>query len=377
MLSLSKRGGPCIKFTAQIASAKTIGGKLKRLIKSLKEVRWTGTLIVATIALVIAGSLGGFYISDTLQGKGTTLGQMLKVVGFCPAPSGDLDGTGIVGPQGEKGDKGDTGETGAPGKDATVTPAPAPNTTAGPAGTKGSTGASGAPGTEGESGATGAPGATGATGATGETGATGATGATGETGAAGICTALDTASLAGDLIPAVDNTYSLGTLAARWKSLQLGPGTLWIQDTETGQQAGITISDGTMLIDGVDGLRVGNIRFTSTGITSLQPDQDITIGSVGDQGWMSVAHGIKFSDGTTMTSAAGTVGPQGPRGLTGATGPQGPQGPPGTIENNGFVETKACMYTGRPNNVTEGSVLIGTCGELGLEGKDILLLVKQ
>jgi hypothetical protein len=163
----------------------------------------------------------------------------------------------------------------------------------------------------------------------------------------------------------------------RWKSLQLGPGTLYIQDTETGNQAGITISDGTLLLDGVDGLRIGNVRFTSTGITSLLPNQDITIGSLGDSGWMSVAHGIKFPDGTTMTTAGGQgpVGPQGPQGPRGLTGATGPQGPPGTVD--GYEDTKACMYTGRPNNTPTGTIMVGTCAELGQEGKDILILVKQ
>jgi hypothetical protein len=43
----------------------------------------------------------------------------------------------------------------------------------------------------------------------------------------------------------------------------------------------------------------------------------------------------------------------------------------------GYKETKACMYTGRPDVALAGTVLIGTCEELRLEGKDIELLVKQ
>jgi hypothetical protein len=349
---------------------------MKNIWTRIKNIKWTGTLIVAAVALLLSGMLGGFYISDTLQGRGTSLGSVLKIVGFCPTPSGAGSATPVAGPKGDKGDKGDTG---APGKDATATPAPAPVTSAGPAGTKGTPGASGAPGPSGS------PGTSGTNGTNGTKGTNGTNGTNGVDGVAGTCTALDTSALPGDIVPSLDNTYSLGTLQKRWKDLQLGPGTLYIQDTETGQQAGITISNGTLLLDGVDGLRIGNVRFTSTGITSLLAGQDITIGSLGDQGWMSVAHGIKFSDGTTMTSAAslvgpaGPTGPTGPRGLTGATGPagpQGPQGPPGSIEANGYVETKACMYTGRPNNIPAGTVMIGTCASLSVEGKDIQILVK-
>lgn len=269
---------------------------------------------------------------------------------------------------GPKGDTGATGPSGPPGPTVTVTATPAPmpsvKASTGPSGSAGVAGEPGTPGTAGPSGTPGAP------------GVDGSDGTAGADGIDGTCTPLDTASLAGDLIPAADNIYSLGTGLMRWKSLQLGPGTLYIQDTETGKQAGITISDGTLLLDGVDGLRIGNVRFTSTGITSLLAGQDITIGSVGDLGWMSVAHGIKFADGTTQTTAT-VAGPAGPRGLTGTSGPTGPPGPPGSIEANGYVETKACMYTGRPNNIATGTLMIGSCIELGQEGKDIQILIKQ
>ena len=112
----------------------------------------------------------------------------------------------------------------------------------------------------------------------------------------------------------------------------------------TGQQAGLTVTDGSLLIDGADSLRIGNVRLTATGLRSVLSGQDITIGAAGDTGWLAVATGIKFSDGSLLTSAsgitggtgpagptgpAGSPGATGPRGLTGATGQEGPQGPAG------------------------------------------------
>ncbi len=99
----------------------------------------------------------------------------------------------------------------------------------------------------------------------------------------------------GDLIPSADNVYTLGTSVFRWKSLQLGPGTLFIQDAGTGKQAGLSVEDGVLLIDGADSLRIGNVRLTATGIRSILSSQDITIGAAGDTGFLSVANGIKFS----------------------------------------------------------------------------------
>jgi hypothetical protein len=149
-------------------------------------------------------------------------------------------------------------------------------------------------------------------------------------------------SITGDMIPAVDNLYSLGTSSFRWKGLQLGPGTLYIQDTVTGAQAGLTVTDGSLLIDGADSLRIGNVRLTATGLRSVLSDQDITIGALGDTGYLSVATGIKFRDGTVVTSASGFVGATGATGATGPIGPigaTGPQGIPGL--SGGLLEVSA------------------------------------
>jgi hypothetical protein len=228
------------------------------------------------LATVASLTTGGFYLADSLNGKNTTLADNLKVLGFCPvSPSGTVT--------------------------ASATPAPA------------------------VTGATGETGATGAKGDTGATGKAGTKGDTGATGAAGICTGMvSLTAITGDMIPSIDNQFTLGTSSFRWKGLQLGPGTLFIQDTMTGKQAGLSVTDGTLLIDGADSLRVGNIRLTATGIRSVLADQDITIGGVGDTGWLAVAAGIKFKDGSLLTTASGATGAAGPAGPAGAAGSPGP-----------------------------------------------------
>jgi hypothetical protein len=283
---------------------------------------------LAILATVASLATGGYYIADTMNGKNTTLGDHLKVIGFCPVPA-TTNPTPQAGANGEAGENGDAGANGAAGSD-------------GSAGATGKTGSSGESGATGEPGATGAPGTdgvagiSGASGSKGDTGATGATGpagATGATGATGVCTGMvSLTSITGDMIPAVDNLYSLGTSSFRWKGLQLGPGTLYIQDTVTGAQAGLTVTDGSLLIDGADSLRIGNVRLTATGLRSVLSDQDITIGALGDTGYLSVATGIKFRDGTVVTSATGFVGATG---ATGATGPAGATGAPGPIGATG------------------------------------------
>jgi hypothetical protein len=189
---------------------------------------------------------------------------------------------------------------------------------------------------------------------------------TGPAGEAAPCSyVLDLALIDGNLVPSQDNTYSLGSSELRWKDLQLGPGTLYIEDQVTGAQVGVTVIDGALLLDGADSLRIGNIRLTPTGLESIASDEDIAIGNVGDTGYVLMARGLKFPDGTIQTTAA-LRGPAGPQ------GPQGPEGPPGSFGD--YREQKACVE----NNHSEliGVMSMGTCDENRKRGTDIVILMK-
>jgi hypothetical protein len=211
-------------------------------------------------------------------------------------------------------------------------------------------------------------------GETGVMGATGASGVIGATGASGECQVpMNLAALAANLVPAKDNAYSLGTSKLRWKDLQVGPGTIYLEDKVTGLQVGLTVSSGTLLLDKVENLRLGNIRITKDGIESLVPGQDIRIGNITDRGYLSVANGIKFPDGSIFTTkptdgvngsygATGSVGATGTAGASGATGPAGPtgpQGPAGSGIPDGYVEQSFCADE-RTQVIT-----LGRCTESG------------
>lgn len=334
--------------------------------------------IALTALLSLLTLISASYVVEVWTGQ-KAVASVIKVLGFCPAPP-------LVSTVAYAGDTGLSGETGI----------------AGEAGLKGDTGATGK---------------TGAKGDTGETGAVGPEGKIGATGAEGKCQApMNLLSLGADLIPAIDNTYTLGSPTFRWKGLQLGPGTLYIQDIKTGAQAGLTVEDGALLIDGADSLRIGNVRITATGLESILSNQDITIGNVNDQGYVKVSHGIKFADGTILlsanqsgpqgaqgnTGATGATGPQGPQGATGATGPSGgpvgpagpqglpgipgtpgltgpagpagpagPQGPSGNLD--GYVPQVICVTsTGHANPMH-----FGKCEEQGLKGTEYIMLVQK
>ena len=209
----------------------------------------------------------------------------------------------------------------------------------------GATGSAGLNGTNGDTGTAGLNGTNGDTGTAGTPGKTGATGACGPTGAPGADA--QWSAVSEDVIPTEDNKFTLGTLGKRWKSLQLGPGTLFIQDQVTGAQAGLTVNSGSLLLDGADSLRIGNVQLTKTGIKSILSNEDITIGNLGDRGYLTLARALKFPDGTTQSTAMlnglsgpqGPQGAQGPQGITGEAGPKGdtgatgPQGQAGVAVN--------------------------------------------
>lgn len=294
--------------------------------REIKPTTW-----VAAAALGVSLTIAGLYVADSLLFGKTTLAKGLEIVGFCPiAPDGEV----LISPEA-------TPVEGQPGQD----------------GASGETGAAGAAGVEGDAGATGPKGEK------GDTGATGATGSQGEPGDIALCPNLvDINSLRGSLVPNQDNVYSLGSADLRWKSLQLGPGTLFIQDTATGEQAGLTITDGTLLLDGADSLRVGNIRLSKTGLTSEDQNQNITLGGTNYNGLIQIeAQGLRFSDGSIQVAAAppSSSGPQGPAGSNGSNGAPGAVGPRGATGPQGDPgDPRTPMEIGRQDgNQTPPEVL--------------------
>jgi hypothetical protein len=236
-----------------------------------------------------------------------------------------------------------------------------------------------------ETGATGSSGAAGANGESGTTGAKGETGTCGPTGATGA-KGLDAqwSAVSQDIVPSEDNKFTIGTTAKRWKSLQLGPGTLFIQDQATGAQAGLTVNAGSLLLDGADSLRIGNVQLTATGIKSVLPDQDLTIGATGDQGYLSLARALKFPDGTTQSTAMlngltgpqGAQGPQGPQGATGATGATGPQGASGATGPQGAAGVAVNMKGSFPTMAAfTTAALVGNPGDAWIIVSDGSLMV--
>ena len=80
------------------------------------------------------------------------------------------------------------------------------------------------------------------------------------------------------IIPAVDNTYTLGNSNYRWTSIHLGPGTLYITDQTVGYPtAEVSVNAGVFNINGIAQAQLPNLKVTN----------------------------LIFNDNTTQTTAAG------------------------------------------------------------------------
>lgn len=314
--------------------------------------------VIAISALILAIASVAFGISDAYASRTTTLAKALQSVGLCPAPGAESSGSE---------------------QNTAVTPEVTPEAT--PEVIPGTDGQAGTDGKDGVDGADGAPGPAGPAGANGADGATGATGATGP---AGICDLSNILEINGNLIPAVDNVYSLGTATKRWKDLHVGPGTIYIQETaDPANQVAISVQAGALRFEGAQALKVGNIRLSATGITSETPNAPITLGDNMFNSFIQLqSAGLKFKDGTVQSTAAvdGATGPAGPAGPAGPTGPrglqgiQGPQGEPGTVE--GFIEVPVCIDT-ESNGQNKMGMFYGICEKLGIKGTDITMLQRK
>ena len=110
-------------------------------------------------------------------------------------------------------------------------------------------------------------------------------------------------TISSDLIPAIDNTYILGNATNRWKSISIGPGTLYLQDTVTGLNAAITVTNGQLLTNNVGALVTGNVvlldAITGYAATMNVQNKVLTFSNVSSV----KANAVVYSDGLTQSNA--------------------------------------------------------------------------
>lgn len=111
------------------------------------------------------------------------------------------------------------------------------------------------------------------------------------------------AGTAGNVLPSVDNIYTLGDSTHRWANLWIGPGTLYITDSNIANPvtAGLTVLNGVLQINGADQLQVGQLKFVDNAIESTTGNIDIEIGVTGSTADLVLNRNTVVASGKTLT----------------------------------------------------------------------------
>jgi len=152
-----------------------------------------------------------------------------------------------------------------------------------------------------------------------------------------------------NIIPAVDNGVDIGTPNRRLGNVYMGYRGLYLADQTTDQNINITANSGTLFLNGVQNLRVGNLTIVDTTLTSATNNLDISIGATNDTGFFYVKRKAQF-DNTTF----------------GATQAMVSFNASGTIEPLTIFPDTVMQTTGRPNKnsrIVQRSY--GSSGEVG------------
>jgi len=110
-----------------------------------------------------------------------------------------------------------------------------------------------------------------------------------------------------DLIPLTDNTYTLGTTTSRWKSINVGPGTITITDQTLNSPADISVDNGVLQINGANQLQVGQLKFVDNTIESISGGINIQIGLTGSTASLLLNRNVELATGKTLTFGDGSV----------------------------------------------------------------------
>jgi len=106
----------------------------------------------------------------------------------------------------------------------------------------------------------------------------------------------------GDVVPKLDNVYSLGAPDLRWKSVSIGGGTLYITDSGNNNQVAVTVSNGVFNIDGIAQAQLPNVTVTNLTFSDSTVQTTAYKGVSGVGGYYG-----SFYDTTTQTATNASV----------------------------------------------------------------------
>jgi hypothetical protein len=226
-------------------------------------------------------------------------------------------------------------------------------------GTSGTSGATGTSGTSGNSGTSGTSGNSGTNGTSGNSGSSGTSGGGASLATGSLypitsswsrksITASYLTTISQSLIPAKNNTYSLGTSAVRWKDIFVSTGSLYIGEVKLSTSASIVFANALPIV-------VVNTASKQIEVPGL-PIQ------------LTSSYALKALRALSASYVSGGgVGSSGTSGATGSSGSSGTSGNSGTSGSSGQSGTSATAGS----SGTSGVGSPGTSGTAGSSGTSI------
>ena len=148
-----------------------------------------------------------------------------------------------------------------------------------------------------------------------------------------------------NIVPVTNNISTLGTPTKRWKSIYLGPGTIYIFDETLGKDIAIGARDNLLYVQNGAGLSVGEFTLVDNQIKIADPTRDIVVGSTDATGYVDFNRPIRIRN-----NLGRTVFDVNREGLTAIYSPVSSDPTKSTLSivgtSNGHTQPRATLYDG-------------------------------
>jgi hypothetical protein len=105
-----------------------------------------------------------------------------------------------------------------------------------------------------------------------------------------------------NILPVTTNISNLGSPTKRWKSVYIGPGTIYVLDETLGKDIAIGARDGLLYVQNGSGLTVGEFTLIDNQIRIVNPARDMIIGTTGATADIVFNRSIRVKDNTNRTA---------------------------------------------------------------------------
>jgi hypothetical protein len=111
-------------------------------------------------------------------------------------------------------------------------------------------------------------------------------------------------SNAANVVPASDEVYYLGSPTLRWQGVYVGKAGLTMADSTTNVNVPISVNAGTLYLNSVQNIALGNLVITDTTLTTATPATDIYVGATSDTGNLTIGRTVNIVTQNLNTEAA-------------------------------------------------------------------------